>query len=128
MIVYCMKDGLTANERVYLRGELFKLPDILVRELGDLPDDKLAKKQKRIYNEQVFRRPTAEELRLAFVGKQFKLTDFTDKEKRDLATALKARKSKESEVLEYLEKTTATTEDIEEVAEQAAEGASPVKE
>jgi len=120
MIVYCLKDGLTANERVHMRGELFKLPEILVKELGDLPDDKLAKKQKRIYNEQVFRRPTADELRLAFVGKQFKLTDFTDKEKRELAQALKSRKAKESDIIEYLEKTTPAA-DVEDAEEQIEE-------
>lgn len=122
MLVYCLKDGLTANERVYMRGDVFKLPDVLVKEFGDLPDDKIAKKQKRIYNEQVFRRPTADELRLAFVSKQFKLTDFTDKEKRDLAQALKSRKSKEEDVIEYLEEAAAKSPTTDEIAEQVEEG------
>lgn len=119
MIVYCLKDGVTANERVYMRGELFKLPEVLVKELGDLIEDQLARRQKRIYGELLFRRPTSEELRLGFVAKLFKLNDLSDKEKRELAIALKARKTKENEVIEFLEKTPIAPSEVDEIAEEA---------
>lgn len=127
MLAYCLEDGLTVGDRVYRKGELFRMSDVMVREYGELSDDKLNKKQKRVYNKILFRRPTPEEFRLSFIGKQIKLQDLSDKEKKVLATALQTRKSKEDEAIKNLSSSLLDDKALEEAEAEAVEEVSEAK-
>lgn len=61
MLVICLRDGLTCNEKVYERGDSFILSEKLHDEYGGLTPPQIARKQKDIYGFELFRPATEEE-------------------------------------------------------------------
>lgn len=90
MLVYCEKDGLTFGEKVYRKGYVFKLSEVLAKEVLEMSDAQLATKQKRMYGEVIFRRPTTEEVILALQQKTITPFDLEKKEKLLVATKIKS--------------------------------------
>jgi nitrogenase subunit NifH len=104
--MYCLKDGLTVGETVLKRGDIFKLPLVIEGAVSDMSDEQLNRYQKRIYSELMFRKPTPEELVLAY-HKNHRILDLCDsKEKlainRRLASALEKRKQAHEEIFKGL--------------------------
>jgi hypothetical protein len=96
MLAYCTEDGLTVGEQVLRKGMVFKLPAIIEAAVSGYTEEGLNRYQKRVYGKTVFRRPTSEELVIAF-QKNNKIIDVADvKEKqiiqKRLLTAVEKRK------------------------------------
>lgn len=66
MLVNCLRDGLTCNEKVYARGDVFMLSEKLHDEYGGLTPSQIARKQKDIYGFELFRPATEEEMWKAY--------------------------------------------------------------
>lgn len=95
MLAICTKDGLTLGSKLYRNGEVFVLTGTLGEEYEGLSDEKFIKKQKKVYKEVLFRRPTPDEIKVAIADK--KVTELTIKkhfDKRQLKTAMEYLRSK----------------------------------
>lgn len=95
MLVMCIEDGLTVGNRVHKRGEVFKLTEILERDVMDLSDEKLARKQIRIYGKPYFRKASTQEIISAYRGGQVTNDMMTIQEKRMVFEGLKAEKQRQ---------------------------------
>ncbi len=109
MLVFCLKDGLTAGQKVMMRGEVFRLPEQLLKECENLSDEQLAKFNRRTYGEQVFRRPTPDELVRAWQRNKKFINESATKKEKDLifrvAQTLKIRQKQELEARLQIEMT-----------------------
>lgn len=95
MLAICTKDGLTLGSKLYRNGEVFVLTGTLGEEYEGLSDERFIKKQKKVYKEVLFRRPTPDEIKVAIADK--KVTELTIKkhfDKRQLKTAMEYLRSK----------------------------------
>jgi hypothetical protein len=81
MFAYCLIDGLTVNRKLWKAGELFVLPDYLLKEVEGRSDEQVARWQKKTWKKLIFRRPTGEELVAGWKNKKIKLTECDAKEK-----------------------------------------------
>jgi len=66
MLVSCLRDGLTCNEKVYERGDVFILSEKLMDAYGGLTPAQIARKQKDIYGFELFRPATEDEMLAAY--------------------------------------------------------------
>lgn len=62
MLVYCLRDGLTCNEKVYERGDVFILSEKLRDVYGGLTAAQIARKQKDVYGFELFRLALEEDM------------------------------------------------------------------
>jgi hypothetical protein len=97
MLVMCVEDGLTVGNKVYKKGEVFKLTEVLERDVFELSEEKLARKQRRIYGKPYFRRATSEEIITAHRTGSINPEQLTIAEKRLCFEAMKAQKKRMEE-------------------------------
>lgn len=97
MLVICVEDGLTVGSRVYKKGEVFKLTEVLERDVFELSEEKLARKQTRIYGKPYFRKATSEEIITAHRTGAINPEHLTVAEKRLCFEAMKAQKKRMEE-------------------------------
>jgi hypothetical protein len=81
MFAYCTIDGLTVSGKLWKVGDLFILPPNLLKEVEGKSDEQIARWQKKTWKKSIFRRPTGEELAIAYNNKKIKLTECDEKEK-----------------------------------------------
>ena len=81
MVAICTIDGLTTGGKLLRTGEFFVLPENLLKEVEGKTDEQVARWQQKVYRKLIFRRPTPEELSIAYESKKLKLTDCDAKEK-----------------------------------------------
>lgn len=97
MLVMCLEDGLTVGNRVYKKGEVFKLTEALERDVFELSEEKLARKQTRIYGKPYFRKASSEEIISAHRTGKINPEQLTVTEKRLCFEAMKAQKKRMEE-------------------------------
>ncbi len=83
MLLICMKDGLTAQGKVYKKGDFFLIPDALTQDFRpDMSGEKWQKKQMQMYGEVLFRKPLPDDLKEAYHAKKIVLSDVSDEKQR----------------------------------------------
>lgn len=62
MLVFCVRDGLTCNEKVYMKGDVFILSEELRDVYGGLTAAQIVRKQKDVYGFELFRLALEEDM------------------------------------------------------------------
>lgn len=94
MLVLCLRDGLTCNEKVYERGEVFILPDKLKDEYGGLTPPQLARKHKSIYGFELFRFASEDDIWQAYKEDNTIMAKLESSEKHVISRFLKSTAEK----------------------------------
>jgi len=104
MLVVCMKNGLTQGQSVFREGMIFKLNETMATEAAGFSAIQLEAKQKRIYGQKIFRKPTVEELIVAYKEKTIVIEDMDTAEKSAVLQMAKSEAEKKVRAAEILMK------------------------
>lgn len=104
MLVVCMKTGLTQGQSVFREGMIFKLNETMATEAAGFSAIQLEAKQKRIYGQKIFRKPTVEELIVAYKEKTIVIEDMDTAEKSAVLQMAKSEAEKKVRAAEILMK------------------------
>ena len=114
MLVICTKAGFTVGAKLYREGDVFKLNAFMEREFGGLSDAALAKTQKKVYNEILFRHLTTDELIQVRKDKKVTVEEMNEREKKILGQYYRSTAYKMKQAAETLDEQPQIVESLEE--------------
>jgi hypothetical protein len=103
MLAACVEDGLTVGRTVLTKGDIFVLGDEVLGDGENVSDERMARKQIRMYGKVQYRKATPEEIINAVLhSKKISTKDLTTSEKALVSRYAQGRKAKEAEARSYL--------------------------
>jgi len=104
MLAACIEDGLTVGNQVYKKGDIFVLEGETFLDIESVSDERLARKQIRMYKRPMFRRATPEEIIQAvlYKPKPIPTEKLTANEKAMVARYARGRKEQEAKARSFL--------------------------
>lgn len=104
MLAACLEDGLTVGNQVFKKGDVFVLGGEVAGDAENTSDERMARKQTRIYGKPMYRKATPEEIInvVLHAPKKVSTKDLTESERALCARYVEGRKAKEASSREFL--------------------------
>ena len=98
MIVMCLREGLTVGDKLYRKGQIFKLSDDLEADyFKGLSDVEVLKRQHKVFSGLIFQTATIEEIFSGIQRAEVKLSELTEDEAKQVKEHIRALSQKRLE-------------------------------